>query len=311
MNTNTIEIRVYGLMRSGNHAIIEWIQNQFPDQPKCFLNNVKHGNFSPFNNYSQKVVSKIDSHIDDETLRKVSKHLLIYSYEDRNHLEIQNIDFLSSVFQPDFEKNRERFLGKSEYRFDVAIIRDPFNCFASRMVAISKRGGMGGVRDMELVVKSWKQLAKHVIANKESPKPENITINYNSWNSDINYRKYISQKLMGMFNDVTLNIIPSFGKGSSFGELNITKITAKDIFLNWRKIFKFKRLMNIHHYIRRFISPKTSLNRNVFFERWKLLSNNQHFRNIFLDSEILELSEIIFGEIPETRQFVDSINKGY
>lgn len=26
---NQIEIRVFGLMRSGNHAIINWVQNQY------------------------------------------------------------------------------------------------------------------------------------------------------------------------------------------------------------------------------------------------------------------------------------------
>jgi hypothetical protein len=44
---NALELRVYGLMRSGNHAIIEWILGLFPAAKTCFLNNVDHGNKDP------------------------------------------------------------------------------------------------------------------------------------------------------------------------------------------------------------------------------------------------------------------------
>ncbi len=47
MFMNFIEIRVYGLMRSGNHAIIKWIQDQYSGHITCFLNNVAHGTVIP------------------------------------------------------------------------------------------------------------------------------------------------------------------------------------------------------------------------------------------------------------------------
>ena len=41
--TNFLEVRAYGLMRSGNHAIIEWAQSQFAGEITCFLNNLGMG----------------------------------------------------------------------------------------------------------------------------------------------------------------------------------------------------------------------------------------------------------------------------
>ena len=45
--TNEIEIRVLGLQRSGNHALITWITAQYPKKSWCFLNNIKHGDYDP------------------------------------------------------------------------------------------------------------------------------------------------------------------------------------------------------------------------------------------------------------------------
>lgn len=307
MFTNTIEMRVYGLMRSGNHAIIEWIKRQYPERTICFLNNIKHGDFDPYQNYIQKELIEIDEQLDIESLRKTKKYLLIYSYEDRQILQVQNIDFLSSIFQFGFEEKREVYFGKSKYHFDVAIIRDPFNCFASRLTMLQQKGAMEGVDDMEVVVHNWKILAKHAIALKDSAKPEQIVINYNFWTVDKSYRERISQQLMGTFNDESIDSISSFGGGSSFNAQSTNRITIRDLFLKWRKIFNIRRFMKIRYYIRRLFA--LGLDRNVFFKRWKKLSDNEEYRKLFVDREILDLSEKIFGEIPGTRAFIASINK--
>jgi hypothetical protein len=45
------------------------------------------------------------------------------------------------------------------------------------------------------------------------------------------------------------------------------------------------------------------------FERWKHLAEDNKFRALFFDDELLSLSEDLFGEIPGTREFVKSIKK--
>jgi hypothetical protein len=149
---NFLEIRAYGLMRSGNHAIIEWIQNQFSGEVTCFLNNVKHGEYDPFSYYEQMVLTGVENREDAETLRMMKKRLLVYSYEDRRELETANINFYESVFQLGFEKKRLTYLGPSKHRFDLLVIRDPFNFLASRLKLIQVRGPQGGVRDFTLIV---------------------------------------------------------------------------------------------------------------------------------------------------------------
>ena len=56
---------------------------------------------------------------------------LIYSYEDFP---------LDQVASDKFEHNHDLYLGKSAIRYDLLIIRDPFNLFASRLKASSKVG---------------------------------------------------------------------------------------------------------------------------------------------------------------------------
>src|SRR4030095_14422894 len=141
--TNFLEVRAYGLMRSGNHAIIEWVQNQFTGEITCFLNNVKHGDHDPYNSYEQRVLTGIDNQIDIETLRMTKKRLLVYSYEDRYELEAGNRTFHESVFQSGFEKKRRFYLGASKHEFDILIVRDPFNFFASRLKLMQVRGPQG------------------------------------------------------------------------------------------------------------------------------------------------------------------------
>ena len=68
--TNFLEIRVIGLMRSGNHAIIDWIQQQYAGHSICFLNNVKHGEIDPYTNYTNISLTGIVEEIDIEALRK-------------------------------------------------------------------------------------------------------------------------------------------------------------------------------------------------------------------------------------------------
>ena len=309
MITNTIEIRVYGLMRSGNHAIIDWIKNQYGGQAICFLNNIKHGDLDPYHNYAQKVLGGIDDHVDNEALRKQKKDLLIYSYEDQASLESEKIDFLTSIFHLDFENNREVYLGKSQYHYDVVIIRDPFNCFASRLTAIDKRGTMGGVGDMALVAHNWKILAKHVLAIDAHSRPDKIVIKYNPWAIDRSYREDISRQLKGIFNDTSIDTIPPFGGGSSFilGS-SLKRITVYDLLSKWRLSRRIMRLMRLEFCLKRLGIPRR-LDRNDFFQRWRLLEANENFKRLFLDKEILELSEMIFGEIPGTREFMRSLDK--
>lgn len=300
--TNFLEVRVYGLMRSGNHAIIEWIQNQYPGQITCFLNNVKHGDQDPYTNCKRRVLTGVDAQIDTEDLRRMRKQLLIYSYEDRDELESNGKTFLESVFQQDFEKKRLYYLGASRYRFDMLIIRDPFNYLASRLKLLETRGPLDGVSNPELIIKNWKLMAKEAVRLNRDPQPGKIVVNYNQWFTQLAYRQHLSKKLMGKFNDSSIKKISDFGGGSSFRDPD--KLTVSMILARWKKLFNISRYARFGHYWRRFTQPD---NEKKVFDRWKHFATDESFQKLVLDSELIELSEELFGEIPGTRQLVATV----
>ena len=300
--TNYVEIRAYGLMRSGNHAIIEWIQNQYSGQRTCFLNNVKHGDFDPYRSFYQKKLTKIYSKKHTERLRKLKKCLLIYSYEDREEIEKDRVSFLESVFNSEFEEKRAQYVGKSKYFFNLLIIRDPFNCFASRLKLLQVRGAMRGASDPLFIAENWKQLAQDAIAQMKDPKPNRIVVNYNQWVASVDYRKELSRILKGTFNDSTFDTLSSFGGGSSFHD-TLDKAVEPS---GWFSAVVGKFLLGGQSYNPSFENCLDEVQRKELFERWRLLASNETFRKM-IDEEVLVLSEELFGEIEGTRDFVKTL----
>lgn len=274
--TNFLELRVCGVMRSGNHAIIEWIINQHADQPACFLNNILHGNHDPYTNYRQRVLYGFDEAIDTEELRNANKRLLIYSYEDRSELENNQVDFLSSATQPGYELSRRALLKSSQHFIDVLIIRDPFNCFASRFKLLQTRGAMGGLSEPKLIVNNWKTTAKAALSINACLEPDKMLIRYNHWVTDLEYRKQLSKALLGTFNDASRAKIAQFGGGSSFQD----GATLAD--------------------------PQQNPDSLKVSERWKQMQTDETYLRAISAPEVLELSERLFGEIPGTRELVQA-----
>ncbi|MFO8047551.1 MAG: hypothetical protein R6U29_00835 [Desulfosudaceae bacterium] len=299
---NDIEIRAAGLMRSGNHAIIHWIMNQHAGHPVCFLNNVEHGDCDPHTHYAQRELVGIDSAIDVEELRNIRKRLLIYSYEDRAEFVSAETDFLASVFQPSFAANREHYLLTSRYRFDVMIIRDPFNCLASRLEMLRERGPMGGISDPDLILVNWKRFARKALSGIREPETNRIVILFNRWADDVGYRQHLSGIFMGSFSDASRDTLSSYGRGSSFDP---SPLSARIMLQQWRKLFSLERYGKIVDYWKRLRTPSP---RDLKIkERWKLLADDKTFRRLMADDEVLDLSEALFGEIPGIRRFVKEV----
>ncbi|MCF6263567.1 MAG: hypothetical protein L3J24_08300 [Xanthomonadales bacterium] len=270
---NFLELRVCGLMRSGNHAIIDWIINQHAGQPVCFLNNVKHGDNDPYIHYRQKVLYGIDEDISIEVLRSLPKQLLICSYEDREELESARLDFLNSATRLGMDAIRRRYLGRSQHFFDILIVRDPFNCFASRVKLLQTRGAMRGVKNLALILHNWKVTARAAIALEKYPEANKIVINFNRWVTDVDSRQQLSKRLLGTFSDESLLSVSSFGGGSSFQQDQQT--------------------------------VDTPVQSNIL-ERWQLMAADRNYLRMICDPEVLVLSEKLFGELPGTRALVNA-----
>lgn len=299
--TTEIAIRAYGLMRSGNHAIISWIENQYPGQSICFLNNIKLDSTDPYKDFVQIELHNIAADLPIETVRHLKKHLLIYSYEDRESLASGNGSLLDAVL--DAEKHRIVSGSLLGYRhhFTTGILRDPFNCFASRLALIRKRGALGGVSDMTMVKENWKQIARKAISLEAHPEDGHIIILYNSWLESDAYRRKISDLLMGNYKDNTLTSIPFYGGGSSF-DVNRRlrwRATLIDASKKWKKALSPTGIRKIPNYLRSRLSPQ--LDTNQLNNRWLTLANDQEFRELLRDKELIELSRHLFVKLHKAR----------
>ena len=291
-----------GLQRSGNHAIISWLIAQFSGGSSLFFNNVKHDCNDPFASADKITSGESDKPLLTSDLRDKFWDLIVYSYENDTRKMESDVSFLESAHDPKWENTKTRFLEVSEYSYDVIILRDPFNFFASRLV---KKSDLTGEKNDKKVVADWKELASEAMKWIALDRPNKIVILYNFWFSDKFYRKRICALMGGRFTDRTLNFVPPTGGGSSFDASNFNHFSWNRIFRKWYKIFELKRYANVKHYYTRMRGAK----KMDVMERWIRLRNNPEYQEIFKDPDLILLSENLFGVMPGTREFIKSLAK--
>jgi hypothetical protein len=290
MLTNNIEIRVFGLQRSGNHAIVSWIVEQYKGKKICFLNNVRHGDSNPFLTASQKYTYDMGE-VPIKELANTVRDVLIYSYED-DVKKLRNTDsFLSSVYCQEFELNRQTYLGESIQKIEAIVIRDPYNFFASRL---KKLDSLTGIKDIETIVSFWKELAREAIAIEKNPEDSRVVINYNRWFSDKDYRQHLSKRFSGVFSDASLQRVSGLGGGSSFDEKTFDKsLSVRDIVRKWDKFFQPSTYRKVGSYLKKLRGAKQM----KVLERWQEMKQDPRLAKLLEDRELLHLSREIFGEI--------------
>lgn len=206
---NEREIMLTGMSRSGNHAIINWIWRQGGGR-RCLL-NCAEGRTNPFQscrpmddgghwrvNYDGFDIAA------EAAGRFGRKDLLIHSYEDC---------FLSHAYSEEFERNHDRFVGPSRQRFDLLVLRDPFNLFASRLALdaspLTPRMGL----------RVWRQHAREALGERRHRRHNPLLVNYNRWVVDRDYRAGLAARLGLDFSDAGIDEVTACGGGSSFDGL--------------------------------------------------------------------------------------------
>ena len=275
---NRKEIRVIGMRRSGNHAIINWIEKQETGKV-VHLNDIRLNenpyrciykslyNDHPKNHWVGAPILRYPQYSGKEGLKLLEreargdfdeKDCLLYSYEDFS------LDRLTSK---QAEKNHDRYFGKSALKYDILILRDPFNLLASRL----KKNRNQSVRSLsENVIDMWISYAREYLGETNYLKNHKIVINYNQWVIDSDYRKLISSKLGLTFSDLGINDVNSFGGGSSFDK---QKFQGKAAQMD-------------------------------FFNRWKYLTNDIFYLSLLKNDTLIQYSKRIFGHIPGTESLI-------
>jgi hypothetical protein len=169
-----IEIRVIGLRRSGNHAIMNWIAGLFDGVIWYFNDCVPTSD--PFTN--RELTHHLPCLKKRLPITGDNPDVVMHSYEDRQLTVIRD--------QPRISKR-----WNAEERFDVLILRDPFNTLAS-LLEISKRrprpwAPITGMKFNAI----WKQYAR-VFSGTDNLFPNLLPISFNRWFTDIEYRRLLA-----------------------------------------------------------------------------------------------------------------------
>jgi hypothetical protein len=305
VKVNELELRVFGPVRSGNDAIIHWIVSLYPNEKACFLNNPEHGGADPYLTCRQMEHYGFAPEATVEEIRGTPKRLLLYAYEDRKHLQKANTVFLDGVFDPAFEACREAYLGRSRKQRNVLIIRDPFNCFASRMMQVRERGSKGGINDdFKQMAENWKAVARRALEN--DPDNDDLVILYNHWVGNKLYRKKLAATLGGRYAKDDLDSESLDAGGSPFGESDKKPKALGRLLRGWHALSL--RGLRLLAWVSRSPMPVVVDTDNDLYKRWRMLRKDAQYRELFKDPELLQLSRALFGEIPGTGRFSASLS---
>ncbi|NET10164.1 MAG: hypothetical protein F6K16_36790 [Symploca sp. SIO2B6] len=288
-----IEISLFGIRRTGNHAIISWIIEHYPG-PLVFVNNVnghdtipfpespiRPGTEHPFQDritvkklpyykVKEKCSSLIkyvftrpstyslvpsDTSVNLDYLLEVGKDLFMYSFEDIHPSDSRFINFDQSINQ---------YIGMSQTRMNIVMLRDPFNLFASLLQSeMMKRTTESSQKYIQLFKDYATTFLSHESISTDSTAPS-ILINYNSWVANAEYRTKVSQQL-GLLPSAqnVFQKVSTRGGGSSFDQTTYSRNASQ---------------MKV-------------------FERWKGFKDDPFYLNLFKDDELVDLSNQIFGAI--------------
>jgi hypothetical protein len=195
--------------------------------------------------------------------RHSKRDFLLYNYEDQTPAEVATAKG---------ERNRERWVGRSARRFDLLILRDPFNLLASTL-----RWAYGGRRPLSLdslfaARETWKAHAREFLGETDYL-PDRLAVSYNAWFTDPGYRKALVDLLGIPWTDRGIQEVARWGPalwGDSFDGLK---------------------------YDGRATEMKV-------LDGWRVYADDRVFVGLFDDEELVELSERVFGRLAGTERLL-------
>jgi hypothetical protein len=255
-HVNDVEVCLVALRRSGHHAVIAWIAEQFPG-PALLLNNLRPGE-DPFAVCRERLERagrrEEAARLAAEERSPGPRKLVIVNYEDCE---------LRRVFSEEERARREAALGPSRRRLNVIVLRDHLNLFASRI----RRVRLGSARPRESLPNALRArrlypgYAREFLGETRHAGEEAIAISFNRWVRDEGYRRELSARLGGDYAEATLDRLAPEGAGSSFdGTRYLDRAREMDVLGRWR-----------------------GMERNLFFHA------------VVNDRRLLRLTERIFG----------------
>jgi hypothetical protein len=230
MNTTTAAangrlIRVVGLARSGNHAIINWILRQLTGR-WAFLNCIQ-AKTNPFltarPDDAGRRWSASFADFDPRAEcagRHAQKQVLLLSMEDT---------FLRPAFGPEATQEVCHATGGAADITDVVVLRDPYNLFASRHRLNAE------LLPARQALRVWKQHARAHLATSPRLERPVVVANFNRWAGSRVYRAELARRLGIEFTDAGRDEIAPCAGGSSFDGFDFQDAARHmDVAARWR-----------------------------------------------------------------------------
>lgn len=210
----TVEAResdffVYAMRRSGHHAIINWLQKHYAEVD--YYSNVLWDGVELMSLRGDRY--QYQNPLGEGCCR-------ILSFEDQK--EADAIPKMLKQY-PVFPCQK-RFL----------ILRDPYNCYASRLHRARNRPLHWGNWPSCLDGNIWKSFAREFLGETKVL-GDFIPVNYNRWSADESYRRELALSLTGRFDDSGRAEVATIGKGSSFDDFAYqNKADEMSVLSRWR-----------------------------------------------------------------------------
>lgn len=271
-------ILAIGLQRSGNHAILGWVESLFPTV--TFHNDQSHDLFA-----------------DEAGLRALLESdkaaCTIISFEDSANRTQTPGALLRDSLSP-----APDWLSTEYDLHRLVILRDPYNTWASRVAANARAKEFGNPLTSD---PSWDLYRRNWMALAALRSDPNWTLAlFNAWKEDAAYRQHLCAELGGSYSEEALDQVSHRGGGSSFE--GVPRPSYGGMLKKWRKYVSgpfLKRLLaKPGHYVKRFITPPQTGSAMAVDTRWKTLEGQSEAAALFTDQDLQEATRVIFG--PDT-----------
>jgi len=205
-----IALRAFGMRRSGNHAIADWITRNAPGGRAVFLNNCKPGK-SPLDSFAsievdgvKQAVRRARGNLPGETAHLGDGALLLVSYEDTSPLDLRKGRQVSGGFNVGL------------FTRDILIYRSFLNWAASLLKKLQGNPGYGPMRRMAIMLNTADRYARMLEQVGAAKRDGAVPICYDRWFADRAYRAGVLGQLGLPVTDNAIGDVQSYGGGSSF-----------------------------------------------------------------------------------------------
>jgi len=230
---------VWGLRRSGNHAVINWIEGMatgglvnfndlslYQNPWRLALRHVRrkpeHRRMEQLRRYALYRSMDPDIARDEAQGRHRSQDLVIFSFEDY---------FPRHAWGRYFRLMRDARYGSAQQRKVILILRDPFNLLASRRAHHRVHAGLR--RSGRTWLDCWKEYARYCA----DPPEDTVPVIFDRWVIDQSYRRAVAEQLGLNYNERNLHALSTVGGGSSFDGTRADKATDHSRVLGrWREL---------------------------------------------------------------------------